>query len=85
MKVYELMKALADCPAGAEVVFRRLAELKEMPIYDGQLRLAEFVITCQKSRFNYPLQRWVIVKTPINSPVTIAAQRFHCSKNGLQK
>ena len=44
MKVYELMKALADCPAGAEVVFRRLAELKEMPIYDGQPRLAEFVI-----------------------------------------
>ena len=44
MKVYELMKALADMPAGAEVVFKRLCELKEIPVYDGNLRIAEFVI-----------------------------------------
>lgn len=44
MKVYELMKALADMPAGAEVVFKRLCELKEIPVYDGNLRLAEFVV-----------------------------------------
>jgi len=44
MKVYELMKALADMPAGAEVIFRRLLELKEVPVYDGNLRMADFVI-----------------------------------------
>lgn len=44
MKVYELMKALAGMPAGAEVVFKRLCELKEIPVYDGNLRLAEFVV-----------------------------------------
>lgn len=44
MKVYELMKALADIPSGAEVVFFRLADLSEMPRFDGNLRQLNFVI-----------------------------------------
>lgn len=44
VKVYELMKALADMPAGAEVVFHRLLEIKEVPVYDGTIRMAKFVI-----------------------------------------
>lgn len=44
MKVYELMKALGEMPAGAEVVFSRAALLSEMPIIDGHVRRLDFTI-----------------------------------------
>lgn len=41
MKVYELMKELSTMPAGAKVVFRRLAEKNELPKYKDDQRLTE--------------------------------------------
>lgn len=46
MKVYDLMSALSKMPAGAEVIFSRLAEKTEIEKYPGEkgLMVLEFTI-----------------------------------------